>query len=81
MEVQSQPRQIVQQDPILKNLHKNRAGGVGQDEGPEFKSQYHTHKKILTLPFTHCGILGWFLNLAELVCKMGRKAVPRSSVG
>jgi hypothetical protein len=23
-----------------KTLHKNRAGGVAQDEGPEFKSQY-----------------------------------------
>jgi hypothetical protein len=29
-----------------KALHKNRAGGVAQGEGPEFKTQYHK-KKIL----------------------------------
>jgi hypothetical protein len=30
------------QDPIWKkNLHKKRAGGVAQDVGPDFKSQYH----------------------------------------
>jgi hypothetical protein len=28
-----------------KTLHKNRAGGVAQDEGPEFKSQYCKKKK------------------------------------
>jgi hypothetical protein len=28
-----------------KNLHKNRAGGVAQGEGPEFKSQYSKKKK------------------------------------
>jgi hypothetical protein len=33
-------------DPLLKNPLKNRAGGVTQGEGPEFKSQYHTHTKI-----------------------------------
>jgi hypothetical protein len=38
--VLSQPRQIVLQDPILKNPSKNRAGGVAQGEGPEFKPQY-----------------------------------------
>jgi hypothetical protein len=32
-------------DPILKNLHKNRAGGVAQCEGPEFKPQYQEKKK------------------------------------
>jgi hypothetical protein len=32
--VQSQPKQIVLRDPILKTLHKNRAGGVAQGEGP-----------------------------------------------
>jgi hypothetical protein len=26
-------------------LHKNRAGGVAQDEGPEFKPQYCKKKK------------------------------------
>jgi hypothetical protein len=25
---------------LKKNLHKNRAGGVAQGEGPEFKPQY-----------------------------------------
>jgi hypothetical protein len=24
-------------DPMLKNRHKNRAGGLAQGEGPEFK--------------------------------------------
>jgi hypothetical protein len=32
--------------PCLKKTHhKNRAGGVAQDEGPEFKPQYHKKKK------------------------------------
>jgi hypothetical protein len=32
------------QDPILKTLsQKNWTGKVAQDEGPEFKSLYHTH--------------------------------------
>jgi hypothetical protein len=26
-----------------KTFHKNRAGGVAQGEGPDFKSQYDTH--------------------------------------
>jgi hypothetical protein len=39
--VQSQPRKIVPQDPILKkNLSQKRAGGVAEAEGPEFKPQY-----------------------------------------
>jgi hypothetical protein len=33
--VQSQPGKIV----ILKNLHKNRTGGVAQGEDPEFKKR------------------------------------------
>jgi hypothetical protein len=32
-------------DPILKNLHKNRAGEVAQGEGPEFKPKYRKKKK------------------------------------
>jgi hypothetical protein len=32
-------RQIVPQDSILKNPSKNKAGGVAQGEGPEFKPQ------------------------------------------
>jgi hypothetical protein len=27
-----------------KTLHKNRAGGMAQGEGPEFKPQLHTKK-------------------------------------
>jgi hypothetical protein len=38
--VQRQPRQIVHKTLFLKTLHKNRAGGVAQGEGPEFKPQY-----------------------------------------
>jgi hypothetical protein len=38
--VQSKPRQIVCKTVYQKILHKNRAGGVAQGEGPEFKSQY-----------------------------------------
>jgi hypothetical protein len=41
MAVQSQPGQVVLEIPSQKSLHKNRAGGVAQGEGPEFKSQYH----------------------------------------
>jgi hypothetical protein len=43
--VQSQPRQIVHKTLSQKTLHKNRAGGVAQGEGPEFKLQYHKKKK------------------------------------
>jgi hypothetical protein len=43
--VQSQPRQIVHKTLFRKTLHKNRAGGVAQGEGPEFKPQYHLKKK------------------------------------
>jgi hypothetical protein len=30
---------------LEKTLHKNRAGGVTQGDGPEFKPQYHKNKK------------------------------------
>jgi hypothetical protein len=43
--VRSQPKQIVPRDPILKTLHKNRAGRVAQGEDPEFKPQYYKKKK------------------------------------
>jgi hypothetical protein len=33
------------QDPILKNPSQNRAGGMAQGEGPEFKPQHHQKKK------------------------------------
>jgi hypothetical protein len=29
----------------IKTLHKNRAGGVAQGEGPEFKPQYRKQNK------------------------------------
>jgi hypothetical protein len=35
--VQSQLRQIVQETLCPNTLHKNRAGGMAQGEGPEFK--------------------------------------------
>jgi hypothetical protein len=43
---QSQPGQTVLKTLSQKTLHKNRAGGVAQGEGPVFKPQYHTHKKV-----------------------------------
>jgi hypothetical protein len=48
--VQSQPRQIVLQTLSQKTLRKNRAVGVTQGEGPEFKPQYqkNKNKKIIT---------------------------------
>jgi hypothetical protein len=39
-EVRSQPRQIVYDSLSQKTLHKDRAGGVAQGVGPEFKPQY-----------------------------------------
>jgi hypothetical protein len=43
--VWSQPRQIVHKTlSRKKNITKEGAGGVSQGAGPEFKSQYHTHK-------------------------------------
>jgi hypothetical protein len=43
--VQSQPRQIVLKSLSQKTLHKSRAGGMAQGEGPEFKHQHHKKKK------------------------------------
>jgi hypothetical protein len=43
--VGSQPRQIVHETLSHNTFHKNRAGGVAQSEGPEFKSQYQKKKK------------------------------------
>jgi hypothetical protein len=43
--VQSQLGQIVQETLSQKNLYKNRAGGVAQGEGPEFKPQYCKKQK------------------------------------
>jgi hypothetical protein len=32
--------------PYQKTLHKNRAGGMADGEGPEFKPQYRKKKKM-----------------------------------
>jgi hypothetical protein len=47
--VGSQPRKIVFKTLSQKALHKNRAGGVAQGDGPEFKSQYCKKKKTITV--------------------------------
>jgi hypothetical protein len=36
------------QDPILKSPYENKAGGVAQGEGYEFKPQYHKNKNSFT---------------------------------
>jgi hypothetical protein len=41
IKVQSQPGEIVQQDPISKNVSQKRVGGVAQGVDPDFKPQYH----------------------------------------
>jgi hypothetical protein len=46
MTVLSQPEQIVHETLSQKPFHKNRAGGVAQGEGPEFKSYYRKKKKV-----------------------------------
>jgi hypothetical protein len=43
--LRSQPRQIVHKTLSQKTPHKNRAGGVPQGKGPEFKPQHCTKKK------------------------------------
>jgi hypothetical protein len=43
--VQSQSQANSSQDPISKNPSQKRAGGVAQDEDPEFKPQYCKKKK------------------------------------
>jgi hypothetical protein len=45
MVVQSQLRQIVPWDPILKKPSQNMAGGVAQGAGPEFKPWYRKNKQ------------------------------------
>jgi hypothetical protein len=41
----TQSQQIVHKTLSQKTFHKNRAGGMAQGEGPEFKPQYHKKKK------------------------------------
>jgi hypothetical protein len=43
--IQSQHGQIVLETLSHKKPFTKRAGGVTQGIGPEFKSQYHTHKR------------------------------------
>jgi hypothetical protein len=44
--VQSQPRQIVPRDPVLKKKPlRKRVDGVAQGVGLEFKPQYYKKKK------------------------------------
>jgi hypothetical protein len=45
--VRSQPRQIVCETLSQKTLHKNRAGGVAQGEGPESSPSTEKKKKKL----------------------------------
>jgi hypothetical protein len=42
--VRSQLGNTVHETLSQKTLHKNRAGGVAQGEGPEFKPQYYKKK-------------------------------------
>jgi hypothetical protein len=43
--VLSQPGQKFCETLSRKTLHKNKAGGVAQGKGPEFKPQYSPQKK------------------------------------
>jgi hypothetical protein len=45
--VQSQPGQIVHETLSQEDLHKNKANGVAQGEGPEFNPQYWKQRKCL----------------------------------
>jgi hypothetical protein len=47
IEVQSQPKQIVQETLSWKYPSWKKANGVAQSEGPELKPQYHKKKKKL----------------------------------
>jgi hypothetical protein len=65
--VQSQPGQIVRETLSQKTLHKNRAGGVAQGEGREFKPQYWKKKKLYRLKFDHLSLCETFL-LCDFNC-------------
>jgi hypothetical protein len=45
----SQTRQIVCETLSQKTNHENKAGGVAQGEGPEFKPQYQKKKSIILI--------------------------------
>jgi hypothetical protein len=59
--VRNQPGQIVRKTLSQKTLPKNRAGGVGQGEHPEFKTHV-LQKKMELAPM----LLGYFNNLCML---------------
>jgi hypothetical protein len=57
--------------PYLKKIfHKNKAGGVAQGEGPEFKPQYCKNKKK-----KNTVVLSYFLpyhvGVSKLLCNRG----------
>jgi hypothetical protein len=47
LQFEASPGKIVPQDPISKKTFTQRAGGVAQGKGPEFKPQYCKKKKRL----------------------------------
>jgi hypothetical protein len=53
-------------DPISKKPSQKRAGGVAQDESPEFKSQYHKKKKKQTYKGMRIVFVSvWYTNLSN----------------
>jgi hypothetical protein len=80
--VQSQPGQIVHETLSQKNLHKNRAGGVAQGEGLEFKPQYHKKNKKTTKNqkgnLSHVQLCGPIVS-ASWETEAGELYAPRSS--
>jgi hypothetical protein len=50
--VQSQPRQRLHENLSQKTLHKNRASGVAQGEGPELQKK--KKKRTQTLNTSYC---------------------------
>jgi hypothetical protein len=46
IKIRSQPGEIVHETLSQKTHHKKRAGGVVQDVGPEFRSQYHKNSTL-----------------------------------
>jgi hypothetical protein len=46
-----------------KNVHKNRAGGVAQSEGPEFKPKYCQKIKTFSNGSKTSGLLEWISHI------------------
>jgi hypothetical protein len=88
--VQCQPRQNSSHDPILKNPSQNRAGGVAQYEGPEFKPPTGEKKNwnnlcILSytqphILFSICWISKKHLRIRSRIIIMSNKAFPDLSL-